>query len=59
MKNDLDTHDITRIIAQARKHRSDATGELIVSGTRTALRWLIRRGDRLLHAFLMSPVKTR
>jgi hypothetical protein len=66
MKNDLNTDDITLLIAQARKHRSDATGELIASGSRQlvaemlrGLIWLADRADRALHVMLMSPVRRR
>ena len=56
MKNDLETDDITLLIAQARKHRSDAAGELIANGGRKTLVWLATRGNRLLHTLLMSPI---
>ena len=59
MKNELKTHDITAIIAQANKERIDAIGILIFSGTRKALTWTARHADRFLHAFLMSPVNPR
>lgn len=56
MKSDLNTDDIALLIAQARRQRSDMTGELIAGGSRKALAWLARTADRLLHALLMSPV---
>ena len=59
MKNELKTHDITEIIAQANRDRIDAIGILIVVGTRKALVWTARIADRFLHAFLMSPVNPR
>ena len=43
MKNELKTHDITEIIAQANRDRIDAIGILIVVGTRKALVWKDRR----------------
>jgi len=59
MKNELKTHDIARIIAQANRDRSDAIGKLIVARSRKALAWTARHADRFLHAFLMSPVDPR
>lgn len=59
MKNELNTHDITEIIAQANRDRIDAIGTLIIAGTRKALVWTARIADRFLHAFLMSPVNPR
>lgn len=56
MQHDLDTDDITLLIAQARQHRSDATGELIANGSRKIVVWLTTRVDRLLHILLMSPI---
>ena len=59
MKNELNTHDITEIIAQANRDRIDAIGILIVAGSRKVFAWTARRTDRFLHAFLMSPVDPR
>jgi hypothetical protein len=59
MKTELKTHDITAIIAQANRDRSDALGTLIAAGSRKALSWTARHADRFLHAFLMSPVNPR
>ena len=56
MDHDYDTDDITLLIAQARRHRSTATGDLIAKGSRRAFAWFVARADRLLHALLMSPL---
>lgn len=50
---------IYEIIERARKERSIALGNLIASGTRKTVLWLLNQGNRFLHALLMSPVKTR
>jgi hypothetical protein len=59
MSNELDTHDIDRLIAQARQARSNAVGELIAQGTRHAVARTLLTLDRALHAFLMSPTVPR
>lgn len=59
MKNEFDINDIDLLIAQARRARSDATGELLASGTQRAVSWLLATLDRALHAFLMSPTAPR
>ncbi len=55
MKNELDIDDIELLIAQARRYRSNETGRLIACNFRTAVSFLLARGDRILHALLMSP----
>lgn len=57
MKHELSTNDIALIIAQARKQRSDAAGDLIVSAARQILAWLSNQADRLLHTFPASATK--
>ena len=51
--------DILRLVAEARKARSDALGELIAVGGRKLLSTLLRKIDAGLHLMLMSPVKHR
>lgn len=56
MESNINIHGI---IEEARKHRSEAVGNLIASGTRKSISWLLNRGNRLLHVMLMSPVNSR
>lgn len=61
MNNALTPYEIALIVAlvivQVRIHTSKATRERIIAATRKALLWTLNRGDRFLHALLMSPVK--
>jgi hypothetical protein len=63
MNNDLSPYSIALIAAlillQIRIHTSKSTREWIASRSRKIVSWTLIRGDRLLHAFLMSPVNSR
>lgn len=56
MESNINIHEI---IEEARKHRSKAVGDLIASGTRKSISWLLNRGNRLLHGMFMPPVNSR
>ena len=63
MNNELSPYSIALIAAlillQIRIHTSKSTREWIASRSRKIVAWTLIRGDRLLHAFLMSPVNSR
>ena len=63
MNNELSPYAIalivTLIIVQVRIHTSKPTRDWITSRARRITAWTLNRGNRLLHAFLMSPVNPR
>lgn len=63
MNNELAPYAIALIavltIVQLSLHTRKATRQRILAGTRKAMAWAFKRGDRFLHVFLMSPDKPR
>jgi hypothetical protein len=63
MNNELSPYSIALIVGlillQIRIHTSKRTREWIASRSRKVVAWILNRGDRFLHAFLMSPVNPR
>ena len=50
MKTDLNRDQIMMIVERARRQHAIEAGEVIATGTRSAIAWLSSRGDKLLHS---------
>ena len=55
MKTDLNRDQIMMIVERARHQHSIEAGGVIATATHKAIAWLASRGDKFLHALLMSP----